>query len=266
MPMDASYSFGYESLESSRNEAADPSGNVQGNFTYTDENGRPMTVVYKAGKGTGVVFLRDDREKAIAEAQQQQQTAVQKPYQPASKPLISGGVRPAQRPVTTHVRPIIGTRPVPSQIPPRPLPGTGSQQKPQKAIVLHIRPANPQPPIPKPPHKQPATTPSQTYGPPKPLVPAPRPVDTYGPPKPVVPAQQLPPPPQNTYGSPRPAPQQVQQPRPAVVSQTRPVVQPAPQPSKHYGPPVAALPPRPQQLPSQRPAVIATPLPQQPHR
>ncbi|CAG0923655.1 unnamed protein product [Notodromas monacha] len=61
MPMNASYAFSYESPESSRAEEADENGNVKGNFTYWSDAGEELTVVYQAGKDTGVVFLRDDR-------------------------------------------------------------------------------------------------------------------------------------------------------------------------------------------------------------
>ncbi|XP_034235830.1 uncharacterized protein LOC117642099 [Thrips palmi] len=54
-PADASYQFGYQSKDGSRQEAADAGGNVQGSYSYTSPDGVQRRVDYEAGANKGFV-------------------------------------------------------------------------------------------------------------------------------------------------------------------------------------------------------------------
>ena len=60
MVMDASYSFGYQSDQASREESADPAGNVQGHYSYVGADGNEFVVRYSAGADRGFVIENQD--------------------------------------------------------------------------------------------------------------------------------------------------------------------------------------------------------------
>merc|ERR1719162_521491 len=71
MQMDASYSFKYDNEFSSREETADPNGDVKGKYAYTNELGSTIIVHYSAGANKGFVIENmDEIEEAMEEAQE----------------------------------------------------------------------------------------------------------------------------------------------------------------------------------------------------
>ncbi|KAA0186006.1 Cuticle Protein CPR RR-2 [Hyalella azteca] len=56
---DASYSFQYQTGDSSRTESADSDLNVKGEYSFTGDDGQLRTVKYRAGSGTGFVAEGD---------------------------------------------------------------------------------------------------------------------------------------------------------------------------------------------------------------
>ncbi len=69
MPMDASYSFAYDSQDSSRFEEADPNGNVVGSYTYVGAEGQTIQVRYSAGAEKGFVIENEtELQDAVAES------------------------------------------------------------------------------------------------------------------------------------------------------------------------------------------------------
>ena len=69
MPMDASYSFAYDSQDSSRFEEADSNGNVVGSYTYVGAEGQTIQVRYSAGAEKGFVIENEtELQDAVAES------------------------------------------------------------------------------------------------------------------------------------------------------------------------------------------------------
>lgn len=82
---DASYDFQYAEGGQARSEQSDSQGNIQGSYTYTDEEGRTRTYTYTAGRETGFVVQGDDLPQApLAPGQT-----------PAATQLSASGRRPS---------------------------------------------------------------------------------------------------------------------------------------------------------------------------
>ena len=67
--MDRSYSFDFNEDNLLREESADPSGNVQGRYSYTNRDGNEIEVRYSAGAEKGFVIENEvELAKAVAKA------------------------------------------------------------------------------------------------------------------------------------------------------------------------------------------------------
>ena len=67
--MDRSYSFDFSEDNLLREEAADPAGNVQGRYSYTNRDGNEIEVRYSAGAEKGFVIENEvELAKAVAKA------------------------------------------------------------------------------------------------------------------------------------------------------------------------------------------------------
>ena len=73
--MDRSYSFDFNEDNLLREEAADPSGNVQGRYSYTNRDGNEIEVRYSAGAEKGFVIENEvELAKAVAKATKEAST------------------------------------------------------------------------------------------------------------------------------------------------------------------------------------------------
>ncbi len=68
-PMDASYTFGYNSEDGSREETSDASGNIRGKYSYVNAEGNTIIVYYSAGPDQGFVIENEEElEGQVAKA------------------------------------------------------------------------------------------------------------------------------------------------------------------------------------------------------
>ncbi|KAF4522500.1 hypothetical protein B566_EDAN002585 [Ephemera danica] len=83
-PGDASYSFAYEADDHARKESSDPSGNVEGEYSYTAPDGQNRKIKYTAGAEKG--FVVQEEQSAVSNYAAKSAAPKPAPYVPQPAP------------------------------------------------------------------------------------------------------------------------------------------------------------------------------------